>query len=154
MANTYTQLNVHAVFSVQGRGNFLLDRFRPNLFKYISRILKNLNQFPLAVNGYNDHIHIFFELHPTSAVSDILRDVKSNSSRWIDEQKFLEGRFQWQSGFGAFSYSRSQRDNVINYIMNQEKHHTGKSFKDEYLALLRNFEIEYKDAYMFEFYND
>ena len=152
MANTYTQLNIHGVFSVKGRGNFLLDSFRPDLFKYISGILKNINQFPLAVNGYKDHIHIFFELHPSSSVSDVLQAVKANSSKWINEQKFLRGKFNWQSGFGAFSYSRSQRDNVINYILKQEEHHARKTFKDEYLDLLHKFEIEYKDAYVFEFY--
>lgn len=153
MANTYTQLNVHGVFSVQGRGNFLLDSFRPEVFKYISGILQNINQFPLAVNGYRDHVHVFFELNPTSSVSDILKTVKSNSSKWFNEQDFIKGKFNWQSGFGAFSYSRSQRDYVIKYIMNQEKHHAKNSFKHEYLELLRKFEIDYNDAYIFEFYD-
>ena len=153
MANTYTQLNVHGVFSVLNRENFLLDNFRPELFKYISGILKNSNQFPLAVNGYRDHVHVFFELHPTNSVSEIMQLVKANSSKWINEKKFLPGKFKWQSGFGAFTYSRSQRDNVINYIVNQEQHHAKQSFKDEYLDLLRKFEIDYKDAYLFDFYD-
>lgn len=154
MANTYTQLNIHGVFSVKGRKNFLLDHFRPELFKYISGTLKNINQFPLAVNGYRDHVHVFFELNPISSVSDIMQVIKSNSSKWINEQNYLDGKFNWQSGFGAFSYSRSQRDNVINYILNQEQHHAKGSFKDEYLELLRKFEIDYKDAYIFYFYDD
>jgi REP element-mobilizing transposase RayT len=154
MANTYTQLNVQGVFSVQGKRNFLLDSFRPELFKYISGTLKKLGQYPLAVNGYKDHVHIFFELHPASSVSQVLQEVKSNSSGWINRNKFLAGKFSWQKGFGAFSYSRSQRDNVINYIKIQEQHHRGSSFKKEYLELLRKFEIEYKDAYIFEFYED
>lgn len=153
MANTYTQLNIHGVFSVQGRRNFLLDCFRPELFKYISGTLKNLDQFPLAVNGYKDHVHIFFELHPASSISNILKEVKSNSSGWINRNKFVDGKFSWQSGFGAFSYSRSQRDNVINYIKNQEQHHKGRSFKDEYMELLRKFEVEYNDDYLFDFYD-
>ena len=153
MANTYTQLNVHGVFSVLNRENFLLDNFRPELFKYISGILKNSNQFPLAVNGYRDHVHIFFELHPTNSVSEIMQLVKANSSKWINENKFLPGKFKWQSGYGAFTYSRSQRDNVINYIVNQEQHHAKQSFKDEYLGLLRKFDIDYKDAYLFDFYD-
>ena len=153
MANTYTQLNVQGVFSVKGRENFLLDSFRQELFKYITGILKNNNQFPLAVNGYKDHVHIFFELHPSNSVSDILKIVKANSSKWINDQKFLRNKFNWQNGFGAFSYSRSQRDQIINYIKNQERHHTKRAFKDEYLDLLRNFEIDYEDAYNFEFYD-
>ncbi len=153
MANTYTQLNVHGVFSVLNRENFLLDKFRPELFKYISGILKNSKQFPLAVNGYRDHVHIFFELHPTTSVSEIMQSVKANSSKWINENKFLSGKFRWQSGYGAFTYSRSQRDNVISYIVNQEQHHAKQSFKDEYLDLLRKFEIDYNDAYLFDFYD-
>ena len=153
MANTYTQLNVHGVFSVLNRENFLLDKFRPELFKYISGILKNSKQFPLAVNGYRDHVHIFFELHPTTSVSEIMQSVKANSSKWINENKFLSGKFRWQSGYGAFAYSRSQRDNVISYIVNQEQHHAKQSFKDEYLDLLRKFEIDYNDTYLFDFYD-
>ena len=153
MANTYTQMNVHAVFSVKGRKNMLTDNFKGELFKYISGILNNNKQYSLAVNGYKDHVHIFFELHPTKAVSDIIRVVKTNSSKWINENKFVKGKFNWQSGYGAFTYSKSQRDNVINYIKNQEKHHAKSSFKDEYLELLQKFEIDYKDAYLFEFYD-
>lgn len=154
MANTYTQLNIHAVFSVLGRQNLLSDKLRPELFKYISGILKNSKQFPLAVNGYKDHVHVFFELHPTTSVSEIIQIVKTNSSKWINENKFLARKFNWQKGYGAFSYSRSQRNNVINYITNQEKHHAKSSFKEEYLELLQKFEIDYNDAYLFEFYND
>lgn len=153
MANTYTQLNVHAVFAVKGRRNFLKDNFRYDLFKYISGILNNNKQFSLAVNGFTDHIHIFFELHPTTAVSDILRIVKTNSSKWINENHFINGHFNWQEGYGAFSYSRSQRDNVINYIKDQERHHSKTSFKEEYMGLLEKFEIEYDGHYVFEFYS-
>jgi len=152
MANTYTQINIHAVFSVQERYNFLNENFRENLFKYISGILRNNKQFPLAVNGFTDHVHIFFELHPTTAVSDILRIVKTNSSKWINENNFVKGHFNWQEGYGAFSYSHSQRDNVIKYIINQKKHHSKRGFKDEYLELLRKFEIEFDGHYVFDFY--
>ena len=151
MANTYTQLNIHGVFSILGRENLLQDKFRYELFKYISGILKNNKQFPLAVNGYKDHVHIFFEIHPTTSVSEMMQILKSNSSKWINENKFLQGKFSWQSGYGAFSHSRSQRDDVTNYIMNQEKHHSKRSFNDEYLELLRKFEIDYNNAYLFEF---
>jgi putative transposase len=121
MANTYSQINIHAIFSVQGRENVLKESFREDLFKYISGILKNNNQYTLAVNGYLDHVHIFFELNPITAVSDILRIVKTNSSKWINENKYVEGKFSWQVGYGAFSYSRSQRNKVVQYIMTQEE---------------------------------
>jgi len=154
MANTYTQLNIHGIFSVLGRENILTGNFRYELFKYISGILKNIKQYPLAVNGYKDHVHVFFELHPTASVSEVMQIVKSNSSNWINENKFIPGKFRWQSGYGAFSYSRAQRDNVINYIIEQEKHHSTRSFKDEYLELLRRFEIDYNDVYLFDFYDN
>lgn len=153
MANTYTQLNIQAVFVVSRRENLLSDQLRPELFKYIAGILRNRNQFPLAVNGYKDHIHIFFELHPTSSVSEILQIVKSNSSKWINENSFIKGKFNWQVGYGAFTYSHSQRNNVIQYIMNQEKHHMKKSFKVEYLALLKKFEIDFNKTFVFDFFD-
>lgn len=152
MANTYTQFNIHAVFAVKGRQNLLSEKYRSDLFRYISGILKNKGQYPLAVNGYKDHVHIFFELHPASSISDIMRDVKANSSKWINDNNFVVGKFSWQEGYGGFSYSRTQRDNVINYILDQEKHHSKHSFKEEYLELLRIFQIEFKDEYIFEFY--
>jgi len=152
MANTYTQINIHAVFAVKGRQNLLSDTFRGDLFKYIQGILNNKEQFSLAVNGYKDHVHIFFELNPKYAISDIMRDVKASSSKWINDNRFVVGKFSWQEGYGGFSYSRSQRDNVINYIVNQENHHKKSSFREEYLELLRKFEIEFKDEYVFEFY--
>jgi REP element-mobilizing transposase RayT len=154
MANTYTQMNVHAVFSVWGRENLLSDKFRPELFKYISGILRNSKQFPLAVNGYKDHVHMFFELHPTTSVSEVMQIVKTNSSKWLNDNNFFTGKFNWQSGYGAFTYMRSQRNDVITYILNQEKHHAKRSFKDEYIDMLHKFEIDYKDAYLFEFYDE
>lgn len=154
MANTYTQLNIHAVFSVKGRRSFLMKEFRPRLFEYISGILKNTGQFPLAVNGWKDHIHIFFELHPTKSTSDVLDVVKANSSKWINENRFLPDKFNWQKGFGAFTYSRSQRNDVIQYIINQEKHHQETTFRIEYLRMLENFEIGYDPRYLFEFFDE
>ncbi|NOZ33844.1 MAG: IS200/IS605 family transposase [Chlorobi bacterium] len=153
MANTYTQMNVHAVFAVKGRQNLLTDNFRKELFRYISGILKNNKQFSLAVNGYKDHVHIFFELHPTTSLSDIIRIVKTNSSKWINENNFTKGKFNWQKGYGAFSYSKSQRNNVIKYIMQQEKHHQKQTFREEYFELLEKFEIQFDSKYIFEFYN-
>ena len=152
MANTYTQMNVHAVFSAKGRGNFLSKKWSDELFKYIAGTLKETKNYSLAVGDNKDHVHIFFELNPTISVSNILKNVKSKSSKWVNTKGFIAGKFEWQSGYGAFTYSRSQRDGVINYIMNQKEHHGKSSFKDEYLKLLRKNEIKYEDAYLFEFY--
>ncbi len=153
MANTYTQINIHAIFSVKGRENIITLNFRDRLHSYIAGIVNKTGNYSLAVNGYKDHVHMFFELKPSLALSDVIRDVKANSSKWINENRFVMGRFSWQEGYGAFSYSRSQRDNVIKYIMEQEKHHAGKSFREEYLELLRKFEIPFEDNYVFEFYD-
>jgi REP element-mobilizing transposase RayT len=150
MANTYSQINIQLIFSVEGKQNFLLSKFRNNLFRYIYGILKESGQFPLAVNGYLDHVHAFFELSANNSVSEISRIVKTNSSKWINENKFIPGRFNWQKGYGAFSYSRSQRNRVINYIINQEKHHQSITFKQEYLDLLKKFEVLYDNKYLFQ----
>ena len=150
MANTYTQINIHLIFAVHGRENLLRSSFREDVFKYIHGILNACNQFPLAINGYLDHVHAFFELNPNNSVSEISRIVKSNSSKWINEKKFIKGIFHWQEGYGAFSYSRSQRNNVIQYIMKQEEHHKKATFKEEYHEFLKKFDIEYKEQYLFE----
>lgn len=150
MANTYAQLSIQLVFVVNGRENLLKNNFRYDLFKYISGILKESNQFPLAVNGYLDHVHAFFELNPKTSVSEISRIVKANSSKWINENKFIRSKFNWQKGYGAFSYSRSQRNDVIKYIVNQEEHHRKRTFKDEYLKFLNAFGVEYNERYLFE----
>jgi len=153
MANTYTQINIHAIFSVQGRENIITRNFRDRLHEYIAGIIKDTNNYSLAVNGSKDHVHIFFELNPVNPLSDVIKKVKSGSSKWINDNRFVLGNFFWQKGYGAFSYSRSQRDEVIRYIMKQEKHHTGKTFREEYLQLLRKFEIPFEDNYVFEFYD-
>ncbi|MBU1101521.1 MAG: IS200/IS605 family transposase [Bacteroidetes bacterium] len=154
MANTYTQLNVHLIFAVKGRENILSSSLRTNLFKYISGILKESDQFPLAVNGYLDHVHVFFELNAKNSVSEIARIIKSNSSKWINTNNYIKGKFHWQEGYGAFSYSRSQRNDVIKYIVNQETHHSRKTFKDEYMDLLKVFEIRFDERYVFEWVDD
>ena len=151
MANTFTQISIHVVFAVKGRKNLLNDYWRDELFKYIHGILKKEVK-PLAVGGWKDHVHIFFGLPPTISISEIVKKVKENSSRWINQNDFVLGKFRWQEGYSAFSYSKSQRDSVIKYIMNQEKHHKKKSFKEEYLEILDKFDIKYDEKYIFEFY--
>lgn len=151
MGNTYTQLNIHVVFTVKRKSNVLTDDFINRLFEYISGILTNLQQYPLAVGGYKDHVHIFFELNPKDSLSNIVQKVKGNSSRWINENGFVSGFFEWQRGYGAFSYSKSQRNNVIRYIMRQKEHHSAKTFKEEYFEILKQFNIRFEDKYMFDF---
>jgi REP-associated tyrosine transposase len=152
MANTYSQLNIHCIFAVKGRENFITRSFRDDLHRYMSGILKNDGSYSLAVNGWKDHVHVFFELQPTMAIADQMRMLKATSSKWINDNKLVKGRFQWQEGYGAFSYSRSQRNSVIKYITYQEEHHKKKTFREEYLELLKKFEILFEEKYVFEFY--
>lgn len=154
MANTYTQITIHIVFAVKGRENIIRKKYREELYKYITGIIKNKNQKLLAINGIADHIHILIGLEPSIALSDLVRDIKNNSSKFINLKKWMPGKFSWQEGFGGFSYSRSQRLDIIRYIENQETHHKKKSFKEEYLKILQKFDIEFEDKYLFEFYND
>ena len=153
MANTYSQVNIHCVFAVKGRENLITKSFKDDLHRYMSGILKNDGSFPLAVNGWLDHVHVFFELPMTMSISDQMRMLKATSSKWINDNKLVKGKFSWQEGYGAFSYAKSQRDVVINYIKNQEEHHQKQSFKQEYLELLEKFEIPYDERYIFEFYD-
>ena len=153
MAKTYTQVSIHCVFAVKGRENFITKDFRDRLHSYMSGILKNDDAYPLAVGGWLDHVHVFFELAMTATISHLMQMLKATSSKWINDNNLVKGKFHWQEGYGAFSYSRSQRNSVIQYIMNQETHHATKTFREEYLALLKNFEIEFDDKYLFEFYD-
>jgi len=152
MANTYSQITIHIIFAVKYREWIINSKYREELFKYISGIIKNKKQKLLAINGVADHIHILIGLSLSDALSDLVRDIKNNSSKFINEKKWFPGEFRWQNGFGAFSYSRSQRSEIINYINNQEKHHKKTSFKEEYLNILNKFEVQYNDEYLFDFF--
>jgi len=154
MAETYTQLNIHAVFAVKGRENLLSDNLRKELFPYISGILKKNGAFPLAVGGWKDHVHVFFELPPDVSISKMMQIVKSSSSKWINEENKTIGTFAWQRGYGAFSHARSQRDTIIRYIFNQEDHHKSKPFRKEYLEMLIRNDVVFDERYVFEFYED
>jgi len=152
MANTYTQIYVQIVFAVKGRENLIHEKHREELEKYICGIVNNKGSKPLAIYCNPDHLHILIGLNPNNAVSDITRDIKANSSKWINERKFLKGKFNWQEGYGAFTYSKSQIDIVAKYINNQPIHHKKTSFKDEYLNILKKAEIEFEEKYLFEWY--
>ncbi|MFM2213067.1 MAG: hypothetical protein RL427_330 [Bacteroidota bacterium] len=150
MANTYTQIHIQIVFVVKYRDGLIQSSFKKELFQYIAGIVKNNNHKLLAINGMPDHIHILIGMRPSQSLSDLLQDIKGNSSKWINEKKFLNVKFEWQEGYGAFSYSKSQVDTVINYINNQEKHHTAKTFRGEYLEFLDLFGVEYDDRFIFK----
>lgn len=150
MANTYTQIHIQAVFSVQNRQCIISDSWKNELYKYITGIIKNNKHKPLAINGMPDHIHILFGLRPAQSISGLLQDIKGNSSKWINEKKFVKGKFSWQEGYGAFSYRKSDIPQIINYIRNQQEHHRRKSFTEEYLELLKEFNIDYDERYIFK----
>jgi putative transposase len=150
MANTYTQMYIQIVFAVKRRQNLIQKKWKDELHKYICGIVNGKGQKVYAIGGVEDHIHILVSIKPNIAISDLVRDIKANSSKWINENEFVRGKFQWQEGFGAFSYAQSQLDNVIAYINNQEQHHQKKTFKDEYLTLLQKFDIEYDEKYLFD----
>lgn len=150
MANTYTQIYVQIVFAVKGRQNLIVEKYREAVEKYICGIIKNDHSKPLAIYCNPDHVHVLIGLHPSFSISDMARNIKANSSKWINEQNIIQGLFQWQEGYGAFSYSKSQIDAVCKYILNQPNHHHNKSFREEYLFLLQKYEIEYDEKYVFE----
>ena len=150
MADTFSQIYIHLVFSVKGRQNIIHKTWREELFKYVSGIIKGRDQKVFAIGGMPDHIHILISLRPNFLVSELVNSVKTNSSKWINSKGFIKGKFNWQEGYGAFSYGQSQLDHVIQYINNQELHHQRKSFKEEYIELLEKFNIKFDEKYLFD----
>jgi REP element-mobilizing transposase RayT len=151
MADVFYQTSMHLVFAVKHRESLIKDSFRETLHKYIGGILVNQKHKPLAINSMHDHIHIFFGMHPCD-IPALVRDLKSDSSTFVNEKKLSKYKFQWQEGYGFFSYTMSHRPAVIKYIDNQQKHHKKRSFKEEYLDFLKKFEIEYNEKYLFDFF--
>jgi putative transposase len=154
MPNTYSQIYIQVVFSVKGRHSLISQSWETELYKYIAGIITNKGQKLIAVNGMPDHIHILIGMKPSCCLSDLVREIKKSSNEFIKEKKFTKYLFQWQEGYGAFSYSHSSLDSVINYINNQKEHHKRKLFKDEYTDFLNSYQIEFKDEYLFEWIND
>ena len=149
MANTYTQLYIHLVFAVKYRDAVIDKSWRENLYQYIIGMIELRGHKVYAIGGVADHIHILVSMSPTQSVSNLVQEVKRGSSLWIKEKRYVRAHFSWQEGFGAFSYGKSQVSNVVNYIQNQESHHAKHTFRDEYLAFLRLFEIEHDTKYIF-----
>jgi putative transposase len=151
MANTFSQIYIQTVFAVSDRMSLITRDYKEELYKYITGIVRNKGQKLLQINGMSDHLHVLIGLRPAMAIAELVRDIKSDSSDWINRRKLLRGKFAWQEGYGAFSYGHSQLDTIIRYIQNQERHHKRRSFRDEYLTLLKKFEIEFKEEYVFKF---
>ena len=148
MANTYTQIHIHAIFAVQNRLSLIEKQWKEELYRYITGIISNNGHKLLQIGGMPDHIHILFGMRPIQSLSDLLKDIKGSSSKWVNENRFVRGKFSWQEGYGAFSYGKSQIKNVIHYIQTQEEHHKKKTFKDEYVEFLKIFNIEFDEKYI------
>ncbi len=154
MADTFTQIYIQVVFAVQNRKALIHKSWEEELYKYITGIVQNKGQKMIAINGISNHIHFLIGMKPTCCLSDLVREIKKSSNTMIKEKRLTPFKFKWQEGFGAFSYSHSQLGDVIRYIENQKEHHKKKSFKEEYLAFLKAFEIEFKDEYLFQWLDD
>ena len=150
MPNTYTQIHIQAIFAVKKRTGLIQKEWKDELYKYTTGIIQKNDHKLLAINGVADHIHIFLGMRPAQSLSELMQDVKANSSKWINEKKFINDKFEWQEGYGAFSYSRSQISKVIAYIENQKEHHRKTTFLEEYKNFLEKFEIDYDERYIFK----
>jgi putative transposase len=150
MANTFTQIHIHSVFTVQNRDCAIMDNWQEELYKYITGIINYHKHKLLAINGMPDHVHILIGLRPAQSLSDLMQDIKGSSSKWINEKKFIRSKFSWQEGFGAFSYAKTDIPVLINYILNQKEHHKRKTFTEEYKELLKEFGIEYDERFVFK----
>ena len=148
MANTYTQIYLQFVFAVKDRNSLIQPEWKDELFKYITSIIQTNKHKLIAINGISDHIHVFIGYKPHQLIPELLQDVKGNSSKWINERQFVTGKFQWQEGYGAFSYSHSQIDAVVKYIQNQDEHHRKKSFQEEYSDFLKRFNVLHDERYI------
>ena len=149
----FTQLYIQLVFAVKYRDRFLKDNIRTEVFSYMSGIATNLKHKSIIINGVSDHVHVFLGLNPSISISDTIWELKRSSSLFINDKKWFKSKFQWQDGYGAFSYNRSQIDNVYNYILHQEQHHRKTTFRVEYIDFLKKFEIEYNEKYLFDFFD-
>ncbi|MFK7832972.1 MAG: IS200/IS605 family transposase [Winogradskyella sp.] len=150
MSNTYSQIYIQIVFAVKNRKALIHSSWEEKLYKYITGIVTQKHQKLIAINGMPDHIHIFIGIKPDCSVSDLVREIKKSSTNYINTEKLSTYKFNWQEGFGAFSYGHSQIDAVYHYILNQKKHHRTKSFKEEYLDFLEKFKVDYKSEYLFD----
>ncbi|PWN07287.1 IS200/IS605 family transposase [Rhodohalobacter mucosus] len=150
MANTYTQIHIHVICAVKNRQSMIHSSWEDQLYKYITGIVQNQGHKLMQVNGMPDHVHLLIGYRPIQSLSDLMKNVKQDSSRWINHTRLAEGRFAWQEGYGAFSHSKSQVRKVISYIQNQKEHHKKKSFREEYLEFLKKWDVEFDERYIFK----
>lgn len=151
MANTYRKIYLQIVFAVKNKQALLDKSWRHEVFKYIAGIINQRDHYSLAVNGTNDHIHIFFDYKPHELIEDLVREIKKASSTYIKNKNLSPFKFEWQSGYGVFSHGYREKSIIINYVMNQEEHHQKKSFRKEYMAFLSSYNIDFKEEYVFDF---
>ncbi|MBW8326848.1 MAG: IS200/IS605 family transposase [Prolixibacteraceae bacterium] len=154
MANTFTQSYFHLVFAVKNRDALVKKNWKNQLEMYITGIIKNHKHKLLAIYSMPDHIHIFIGYNINHLIPNLVEEIKTSSNEWIKKQSLSKFKFEWQKGYGAFTYSHSQIDIVVNYVRNQEKHHQKKTFREEYLEILRKNEVEFKNEYVFDFFDD
>jgi putative transposase len=150
MANTYKQIHIQAVFAVKNRQSLISGEWKDQLYRYITGIIQQNGHKLLQINGMPDHIHLLFGLRPIQSLSDLMKQVKQDSSKWINLNKLVIGKFSWQEGYRAFSYSKSQVPRIIHYIQDQQEHHKKQSFSEEYLSLLRIHDIDYDERFLFK----
>lgn len=149
--STYSQLYIQVVFAVKNRQALIKEDWEERLYQYITGIVQSKGQKMLAINGVSNHIHIFINIKPNCSIADLVREIKKSSNKFINENKFTPFKFQWQEGYGVFSYSHSHIDRVAKYVMNQKEHHRKKTFKEEYLEMLQKMNVDYDNKYLFDF---
>ncbi len=154
MANTYTQCYFHLVFAIKNRDALIKKEWKDQLEMYITGIVQNNKHKLLAIGSMPDHIHIFIGYNVNQLVPDLVEQIKTSTNSWIKEQNLSKFKFEWQKGYGAFTHSRSQLDAVVNYILKQDEHHRQKSFRDEYLEILHKNDVEFKNEYLFDFFDN
>ncbi|MGZ5190625.1 MAG: IS200/IS605 family transposase [Flavisolibacter sp.] len=153
MAHTYTQLYIQLVFAVKWRQASIHPSWEDELYKYITGIVQNKESKMLSINGMQDHVHIFLGYNPIITIPDLVKSIKVGSNKWVNDNRFVKQNFAWQDGYGAFSYGRSQLNDVCLYIQNQKSHHKKKTFKQEYTDLLKAFDVDFDEKYLFEFFD-
>ncbi len=154
MANTYSQIYIHLVFAVKNRHALIRKEWQDSLEKYITGIVQTQQHKLLAIGSMPDHIHILIGYKITQLIPDLVENIKTSSNAWVKTNKLSKFKFEWQKGYGAFSHSRSQLDSVIKYILNQEQHHKKKTFREEYLEMLKKYDVSFKEEYLFDFFYD
>ena len=152
MANTYTQCYIHLVFSPKNRAALIGKQWKADLEKYIAGIISNNNHKLLAIGSMPDHIHIFIGYNVTQLIPKLIEEIKTSSNSWINKNKLTSQKFEWQKGYGAFSNSRSQIDNVIKYVLSQEEHHKRRNFREEYMEILNKNGVDFDEQFIFNFF--